>query len=140
MCLYYSSHLFPFRSRFSHLFPFLLIAFGIEKCFECIFHDMNNICFFSKPYCGYYMRNLEKLKFEPALSWLNLLKMNINFLFLLKCNAVTIIWLLYYYTFFYKCKFWEVCEICSNKSCKYYYLHFLLRLYCETVNKLSGKV
>ena len=40
---------------FSHLFQFLLIAFGIEKGFEGIFHDINE-CFFSKSYCMYYVR------------------------------------------------------------------------------------
>ena len=48
---------------FSHLLQFLLIAFGIEKGFEGIFHDINE-CFFLKPYCMYYARTSEKLKFD----------------------------------------------------------------------------
>ena len=48
---------------FSHLFQFLFIAFGIEKGFEGVFHDINE-CFFSKPYCMYYARTSEKLKFD----------------------------------------------------------------------------
>ena len=70
---------------FSHLFQFLLICFGIEKGFEGIFHDINE-CFFSKPYCVYHMKTLEKLKFDNLshyypcqICWF---KVNIDFLFI----------------------------------------------------------
>ena len=143
----YVPELLPFSYLWlSHLFQFLLIALGIENCFECTFHYIN-IAVSNQNLIACIIWKLWK-NFESVLKvWISLMVKPINlkwnFFFLLQItvtifwlnNTVVIINVIPFSTA--KCQFRvKACEISSNKSWKYYLL-FLLRLWCKTANSES---